>query len=208
MDTTRKLKLLKAKQAQSVDTEQVDQLAESLSHQLVKEVQESPITLAIEDLNQQQTDNIEQLKAEMVDELTYKVEEIKASIPKPVDKVEITNLSTVLNQLKLVQESIDLLTIPDEVKISNLPEQKAPIVNVTKATDDIYARYDYAASNTEIDGTYIGYEQQSGAWFIQRISNGVQGQLSTYAAGKQGFTAAWENRLKLDYHSRSEVIIP
>ena len=35
-------------------------------------------------------------------------------------------------------------------------EAKAPIVQVSKASDDIYARYDYAASNTEIDGTYIG----------------------------------------------------
>ena len=41
-------------------------------------------------------------------------------------------------------------------------EAKAPIVQVSKASDDIYARYDYAASNTEIDGTYIGYESNQG----------------------------------------------
>lgn len=208
MDRERKLKLLKAKQAQTVDAEQVDQLAESLSHQLVKEVQESPIIEAVADSASEQRQVIENTKEEILAELDKRVQELKASYPQPVDKVEITNLNTLLNQLKLVQESVNMLTIPDQVEVKNFPEVKAPIVNVEKAVDDIYARYDYAADSVEIDGQYIGYLSQKGNWFIQRIAKGVHGNMSTFAVGKGDFTAAWIDKMKLDYKMRDEVVIP
>lgn len=165
------------------------------------------------------------LSEALIDSLDKTYRDLLAVIPDQSDVVvdtqpiaeQVASIKSVIeSQPNVAQEIRELMAgivaklEPRVIEVEKVVplEAKAPIVQVSKASDDIYARYDYAASNTEIDGTYIGYEQQSGAWFIQRIANGAQGQISTFTTGKKDFSAAWLNRLKLKYYQRSEVVIP
>lgn len=133
--------------------------------------------------------------------IAEKIEELTTSIAERPD---------VAQQIKEHLEELIGKIEPRVVQVEKtVPIQsKAPIVNVEKASDDIYARYDWVASSDELDGQYIGYLQQSGAWFIQRIAKGVNGQMSTFTVGKKNFDQAWQSRLKLKYSMRNEVIIP
>lgn len=133
--------------------------------------------------------------------IAEKIEELKTSLAERPD---------VAQQIKEHLEEIIGKIEPKVVEVEKIVpiQAKAPTVNVEKASDDIYARYDWVASSDEIDGQYIGYLQQSGAWFIQRIAKGVNGQMSTFTVGKKNFDQAWQSRLKLKYSMRNEVIIP
>lgn len=83
------------------------------------------------------------------------------------------------------------------------------IDKVNKATDDIYARYDYSDTAVEPDGTYIGYVAQSGDWFIQKIVGADQASSSRFAVGKKGsYRDSWGKKRSLKYKLRSEVYIP
>ena len=133
--------------------------------------------------------------------IAQKIEELKTSLSERPD---------VAQQIKDHLEELIGKTEPKVIEVEKIVpiQAKAPTVNVEKAVDDIYARYDYAADNTEIDGQYIGYLNQKGNWFIQRIAKGVHGNMSTFAVGKGDFTAAWMNKMKLEYKMRDEVVIP
>ena len=122
-----------------------------------------------------------------------------------VDNSEISeSLQAIVGEIKGIKvESPEVDTSGLELAFKSLIEK------VTKATDDIYARYDYSDTAVEPDGTYISYVAQSGDWFIQKIVGADQSSSSRFAVGKKGsYRESWGSKKTLKYKLRSEVYIP
>lgn len=155
-------------------------------------------------------DKLEQATDKLSEDRQIEVQspEVHVEAPQVEVKVDNSEISQNLNEIVGKIEGIKL-EAPD-VDLSGLELAfKSLIEKVTKATDDIYARYDYSDMAVEPDGTYIGYVAQSGDWFIQKIVGADQSSSSRFAVGKKGtYRESWGKKRSLKYKLRSEVYIP
>ena len=131
-------------------------------------------------------------------------------IEPPQVEVKVDNSGIAENLSEIVGKIEGIKLEAPDVDLSGLELAfKSLIEKVTKATDDIYARYDYSDTAVEPDGTYIGYVAQSGDWFIQKIVGADQSSSSRFAVGKKGtYRESWGKKKSLKYKLRSEVYIP
>jgi hypothetical protein len=158
----------------------------------------------------------------VLDGIGEKLEAAIAELPKPdapvvnveTDTTELEKIADkTATEIEALQRKLDpkpsldtLLAVKSE--ISGL---KSVFEGISKAVQqDIYARYDFSDSATENGVQYIGYLNQYGDWFIQRIGAALQGDSSsTYAVGARGkYATNWQKRTKLIYSRRDEVVIP
>lgn len=121
----------------------------------------------------------------------------------------INNMKAPEIDLSEVTEAIKGIKITQpEIKFNPVVKVEAPVVNVSVPAD-VYARYKRYNSVTEGEGTYHGFLDSDGNWFIQRESELVNGQaVSRYAVGKGNIEKGWSNRKNLDYKPYDRVVIP
>lgn len=85
-----------------------------------------------------------------------------------------------------------------------------PVINVapTVVNEDVYARYKRFNSSTDPDGTYHGFVDADGNWFIQRETNFDNKASSRYATGEGTLEDNWAKRTRLSYKPFDQVEIP
>lgn len=99
------------------------------------------------------------------------------------------------------------IDVPAPVVKVNVPQQMAPVVNVSVDNPDIYARYKRVNSSMDPEGTYHGFVDTDGNWFIQLEStmNAGNTDITRYATGMGEFNKAWVGRKRLSYKPFNKV---
>lgn len=105
---------------------------------------------------------------------------------------EKTVNNTVVQKAAIPPQIIDVLTILTEIVATPTPAQPLQMA-------------DYRPHDQEENGNkeWYGYVHPSGAWYI--MYNQVDLDRQRYAAGTEGYEAAWESHRKLKYKFISEA---
>ena len=159
-------------------------------------------------------DKLEQVTDNLSEDRRIEVQSPEVHVEAPDVKVKVDNsdvaiaISEIKDELAVLKGALG--SVQAEVSTEKLELSFNQLIEkVNKATDDIYARYDYSDMAVEPDGTYIGYVAQSGDWFIQKIVGADQSSSSRFAVGKKGtYRESWGKKRSLKYKLRSEVYIP
>lgn len=150
------------------------------------------LTKAVQDLHKR-VDSFEKSETKVT------VEKSEASVDVSVDTAPVAEI---VRQFKT--DTVGVLKGFVEVAEKLAEQAKATTVQ----SDDIYARYSFADSAIDSQGTHIGYVDAEGNWFIQRVVGSNDANSSRFAVGKKDYGKAWSRRQTLNYKLRSEVYIP
>ena len=148
-----------------------------------------------------QTDMFVSAVSKLDSTVTTLKDAVQASESKDIDLVPIVDA---ISQIK------NEVTVTPEFKINPVIKVAAPVVNVTVPNDDLYARYKRFNSQTDPEGTYHGFTDSNGNWFIQRESTMNSGKTDTtrFAVGNGNANQGWMKRKSLIFKPISEVVIP
>lgn len=161
-----------------------------------------------------QRNRIEQLQRRQNDQITETLEGISQTVSEALESVKTIASPEVTVQSHITVEGLEKLPEAIErlgnIKVEPTVNVKAPIVNVKPVivNEDIYARYKRANSSVDQSGTYHGFLDNDGNWFIQLESGTDKQAKSRYAVGKGSFLNNWAGRVSLQYKLIDEVAIP
>lgn len=136
---------------------------------------------------------------QVAESLTEKVD----ALTETIGKVQSPDID-----LTEVTEAIKAISLNPEIKFSPNIQVEAPVVNV-EVPQDVYAKYKRVNSMTDPEGTYHGFTDANGNWFIQRETTLPNEQAtSRYTTGNGQFGKSWPRRKTLSYKPFNEVDIP
>lgn len=182
----------------------------------VKNQTPSKITVKGVDAIAQAVDNLTSAAASTTTDtavLSKAVQELSVavkSLPKPTDKVTVTNQPDYSKDFKALQQAVSGIDVRPQVNVQgtkvSVPELNlAPITDAVKGTmrQDLS---EYKAQDLTGDDNfqYVGFLSPGGGWYI--LENDIQGGTLRYKFGEKNYKSNWRSYMSHPYKLLSEAI--